>query len=371
MKDNKNKNLTLQGLRAFAFFGIFISHTNLFGSGVIGVSVFIILSGFLMAVSYSKKGCDLQTDIKSSFGFSIKKMSKLYPLHALTFAAMFLFNLLLLYKNSFPTLETRDFIVAAPLNLIMLQSWLPFENLYFSFNKVSWYLSVSMFSYFCFPIIFRSIKKRLSSATDNKEILFVFLIRGAICLLSQLIVSLVAVLLSDNVFNTGFFKWATYICPLYRIGDFYLGVLMGMCVCFWKRSENKSLCSAFWSCMELLWISAVAVQLIIYVRQLVPRVMVYDIYWISTSLTGIFLFYMQKGIVSKMLRLKPFVFIGNISAQTFLTHQIIIGFCGKAVHNVWILTFVSFIVTVLATLIWVRLEKFVLERKSKHSAVQN
>lgn len=54
MKDRKCID-TLQVLRCFAFLGVFLCHTGLhkMGSlGVGGVSIFLVLSGFVMTYSY-------------------------------------------------------------------------------------------------------------------------------------------------------------------------------------------------------------------------------------------------------------------------------------------------------------------------------
>lgn len=49
MKSSNSKIISLQALRAIAFLGIFLSHTNCFIQWPwLGVSTFFVLSGFLM-----------------------------------------------------------------------------------------------------------------------------------------------------------------------------------------------------------------------------------------------------------------------------------------------------------------------------------
>ena len=51
----KQKIQTLQSLRGLAFMGIFLSHLGLAKLGAWSVSVFFILSGFVMYYSYENK----------------------------------------------------------------------------------------------------------------------------------------------------------------------------------------------------------------------------------------------------------------------------------------------------------------------------
>jgi len=77
---HKSKNKALQGLRAIAIIAIFISHSELgkfeyFGAW--GVSVFFVLSGFLMLFNYLPR----EEYPEFGFGFAWGKIKKLYPLH--------------------------------------------------------------------------------------------------------------------------------------------------------------------------------------------------------------------------------------------------------------------------------------------------
>lgn len=79
---NRQKIDSLQTIRAFAFLGIFFWHTEIPLSSTFGgwgVSIFIVLSGFVMVYSYYNK--NLSTKVKDMFLFSLKRIKKLYPLH--------------------------------------------------------------------------------------------------------------------------------------------------------------------------------------------------------------------------------------------------------------------------------------------------
>jgi len=141
----------LQGLRALAFIFIFSSHSNIrcfSAGGPAGVSVFFILSGFLMVCSYYETN-RVEFGLLSSLEFAIHKIKRLYPLHIITI----FFSLWIWLYNA--QTKINDFVVLdigkkVALNLLLLQSWIPNQYVYFSLNPVSWYLSTAFFYILCF-----------------------------------------------------------------------------------------------------------------------------------------------------------------------------------------------------------------------------
>lgn len=146
---------SLQTVRALAFLGIFASHCGVTKLGNWGVSVFFILSGFLMVYSYYNK--PLNTSFKSCLAFSLKKIKKLYPLHILMMLTALVFvahSLILDYSVKRVILYLGQTV----LNVLLLQTWVPSESVYFSLNGVAWYLSVCLFIYACFPPILKRVR---------------------------------------------------------------------------------------------------------------------------------------------------------------------------------------------------------------------
>ena len=84
MESRNGKILSIQALRAFAFLGIFLSHAGarILKWPQLGVSIFYVLSGYLMYFQYASK--DIGCSIKSNALFSGSKIKKLYPLHIVT-----------------------------------------------------------------------------------------------------------------------------------------------------------------------------------------------------------------------------------------------------------------------------------------------
>lgn len=108
---------SIQGLRAVAYIAIFISHTGTGDYGCLGawgVSVFLVMSGFLMMMSYLKK----DNIPKFGLGFAWGKVKKLYPLHVVTtmFAALYAVKTGIALKQT-----VRDIGI----HLTMTQMWIP------------------------------------------------------------------------------------------------------------------------------------------------------------------------------------------------------------------------------------------------------
>ncbi len=83
--------MSLQGMRALAFIGIFSEHAGLTHLGSWGVSCFLLLSGFLMYYNYGDDTDDKQLYFGDNIKYAIKKIGKLYPLHCCTLAVAFLY----------------------------------------------------------------------------------------------------------------------------------------------------------------------------------------------------------------------------------------------------------------------------------------
>ena len=130
------------------------------------VDFFFVISGFVIAYSYSSRICTLMDLLK----FKYKRILRLYPLHILTLsifvmielAKYFLSTEFSIFSNTEPfTINNTGSFVH---NLLLTHAFLPLN----SFNIPSWSISVEFYTYFLFSIIILLIK--------NKNIcLFVFI----------------------------------------------------------------------------------------------------------------------------------------------------------------------------------------------------
>lgn len=145
--NNENRLYGLDFVRIIAFIEVFSCHI-LWGTGACGVSIFFILSGFLSI--YKNRWGELQNcshpTVKECILYVRRKVAYLFPIHI----AMMIYCAIAEFIQGTNTLSVYGCIL---LQGMLIQSWIPIRNIYFSLNGVSWYLSTLLFAYFCFPYI--------------------------------------------------------------------------------------------------------------------------------------------------------------------------------------------------------------------------
>lgn len=150
MKNEMKRIQNFQALRGVAFLLIFISHCfgNLKWWGASGVSLFIILSGFLEGMKYSNaKYPPLEDYVK-------RKIGKIYPLHLATLIISIPLSVSLFRESG-----ALKYFAKLIVNALMLQSWIPIESVYFSFNAVSWYLSLVILFAVVSPFLVKKVQE--------------------------------------------------------------------------------------------------------------------------------------------------------------------------------------------------------------------
>ena len=319
-KEKPSEKITsLQGVRAMAFLGIFSSHVGLSQLGPWGVSVFLILSGFLLAYTGYDKAWD--QSLGGCAKFSVQKIRKLYPLHVLTL-------LVVLAVELWPMLAThvwKDIAILggkAFLNAALLHAWVPSAEVYFSLNGVSWYLSVCLFLYFAFPFVM----KRSKGAAPKKLVTVAILVY-----LAQVVVAVLTRHVEIPHWRFyGFQKWLTYICPLFRLGDLVIGACVG---CMFVRLKNVKfeMKRMMATILEVVVILLVMVSQFLFVRQVRyfgTEWFRYSMLFVPTSVCLVLLAAQSSGWISKVMCLKTLVYLGNLSGYAFLIHTVVIVVIG-------------------------------------------
>lgn len=143
----------LQSLRGIFAVFIFFHHLDVFpAGGDVGVVFFLMLSGFVMTYGYGarvlEEGFNRQRYLK-------RRVARVWPLHLVC---------LLAALTLLPVTLNADTVAALGLNIVLLQSWVPLRDFFFSGNSVSWCLCDLMFFYILFPWLrrlFHRLKGRL------------------------------------------------------------------------------------------------------------------------------------------------------------------------------------------------------------------
>jgi peptidoglycan/LPS O-acetylase OafA/YrhL len=147
----------LTGIRFYAAFFVFLSHVIvipgmdvlgegrlIFNAGVVGVSFFFVLSGFILTYNYA----DVFRDGVSAVNyqrFVWDRWTKIYPLQFLTVLMVLPIQI---FSPNLP-LDWR----AVPVHLLLLQCWWPLTqpNFYHFLNVPSWSISCEWFFYILAP----------------------------------------------------------------------------------------------------------------------------------------------------------------------------------------------------------------------------
>lgn len=309
---------SLQALRAWAFLGIFFSHAGFFISwSGLGVSVFFVMSGFLMAYHYD--AVQLPTSPESRLSFAWKKIKKLYPLHIITMVfAVALYIAVTLQVGVTPK-KIIGLVGKIALHVTLTQTWVPYNPINVSLNGVAWYLSVTLFLYFMFPRIKQVVERHAPSGR---------LALPGLCALCGLILAVeIAACIPFIVFfgvHSPVYTWFMYCFPVFRLGDFFIGCVMKR---VFFECHVKDMGTAKATILELL---ATAITVLVYLWLSKPGGNIASAAlhnattaYIPLAALWVMLFAANRGLLTRLLSNPVTRFIGNISAHAFLIHFVI------------------------------------------------
>lgn len=263
------------------------------------MTFFLVLSGFVMSYNYYDKFEKLEkNDVKQ---FIRKRIKKLYPIHILTFFIALPFSLKILIDS--PIKE----IGKIGLNMSLLHSFIPNNNVYFSFNSVSWYLSACILFYILTPFLINLIHK----VGKNKLHLL-----GYGILIYLFIFTLVYIgRYSNNA------HWLFYISPFFRIFDYILGILTGVYIKIIVK-KNKNI--FFYTLYEVL--SLILFASAYYFYPYINQTFTYGVYYLPFVIFIVIMFGIQKGYISQLLSNPFLVYLGGISFEFYMIHQLVIRY---------------------------------------------
>ena len=341
---NKKERIeSLQGLRVLAFVGIFLSHAIDTPTGAWGVSVFIMLSGFLMTYSYWDRNIG-KLSIKDSVLFSINKIKTLYPLHIIMLIVALLPYYLIPLFQDYSSNEMLKLLFKIVITVPLIQAWFPagFEAI----NTVAWYLSAMLFLYAVFPRILWRLKRYKES---NKVIVFMILTYFA--QFAFAFISRKVPLLSNA-------HWSCYILPLFRLGDFFIGCCLGYC--FIKRKNNKTKTS-YATIVETIFIAMAVGGMVCQAYLTDSQWFTYTLVYIPSSAGIVYSLARKEGLISRLLSMKCFQIMAVITPFAFLIHRQVIHYvedgyklATKTLMNPCLLIVLSMIITVVFSVLYMK-----------------
>lgn len=283
----------LQSIRGIFALFIFFHHEGVFpAGGDAGVALFLMLSGFVMTYGYGDRVLARGFSPSSLFR---RRVARVWPLHLCC---------LLLAVTLLPVALGPGTMAALGLNLVLLQSWVPLQEFYFSGNSVSWCLSDLMLLYLLFPWLWR----RLHALSAARTLLLAAAI-GA--------VYAAVLVLTPADLRVG----AVYINPLMRLPDFLLG--MGLCALFLHhesrlRSVSRTGATLAEACAWLL------LALFIALYPAMPEAVQLACWWWMPCALLILVSASGSGLIGRLLCRRPLVRAGELSFSFYMVHQIVI-----------------------------------------------
>lgn len=293
----KTEILPLTGLRFFAALYVFLFHMhirwplsdntyikNILDQGAIGMSLFFILSGFVLAYRYSNDNTTYRS-------YLINRFSRIYPIYAFTAIATLPwigvdFGSGSVIDTAMGIMKTTLLIIA---NAFVIQAWFPQMFSYWN-DGASWSISVEVFCYFLLPFI---LPKLINIGNKHLFIL------SAVCVCFSAMIGISAALFDDPA-NKVF-----YSIPIFRLPEFIIGI----CACLFFLRGYKKYCTPV---IQISLILIVAIYLCI-VGSNMPLYVGHN--WIIVPSIAFLLisFSVGNGILVKFLSSRIIVWLGKIS----------------------------------------------------------
>jgi peptidoglycan/LPS O-acetylase OafA/YrhL len=204
---------SLTSLRFFAAFAVFAFHVpivfplgsastsieSMFSSGLVGVSFFFVLSGFVL--TWTHRAGD------SPSAFWRRRVARIAPNHVVAwFIALAV--VLLVEHDTVP-------LRGAGAAFLLVQAWVPYQWVYFAVNAVLWSLSCEVFFYLVFPWLI-AVVSRIPPRLRR------------VAMVAVVVTLVVWALAATAMFDAERMHWAVYIFPPARLLEFVLGMLLAL-----------------------------------------------------------------------------------------------------------------------------------------------
>lgn len=276
---------SLTSLRFFAAFYVFLFHihirweitqniylSNILSCGAVGMSVFFILSGYILSYRYNNE--PLEMEIKSYYK---NRFARIYPVY-------FIAALITLPWIGSHNIGTIAFLLFA--NIFLVQAWFP--QLFHFWNCAgSWSISAEAFFYSTFPFL----RKIIKNLAFKNLVMFTGLIY-----LSSITPGISTILFTQK------FE-AYYSLPIYRIPEFVFGI------CIFELSRNIK------NSNYDIPIILTTIAMFFYLS--FSNAHIYITHnWIIVPAIGVIIIFLEKstsGVMAKFFRSKIFNWLGKIS----------------------------------------------------------
>jgi peptidoglycan/LPS O-acetylase OafA/YrhL len=295
---------SLTGLRFIAAFLVVLHHfgkppsahferfvRNVLDHGFVAVTLFFILSGFILTYSYMSHEGSLKT---SKRNFWVARFARIYPVYlaGILIAAPLALQEIRQMGGASPWMDTSLFAAAA---LTLVQSWSSLASMVW--NPPGWSLSDEAFFYLLFPFVAPPILK-----LKSRSLLVVALVFWIASLAGPL-----AGLVSAHFDHT---FWSNN--PLVRLPEFLLGIALGK---FWLTRK----CGDFDRYLPYI-ATASALLLVAFLSLDAPESVFMNGATAPLMMALIYSLACGRGVLAWCLSTRPMVLLGEASYSLYLFH---------------------------------------------------
>jgi peptidoglycan/LPS O-acetylase OafA/YrhL len=201
-------------------------------SGFVGVSLFFVLSGFILAYTYIGDDGALRGTWKD---FLFARFARVYPVYifALLIALPIFIDISLVHPVG--VMKLKDTIRTAFLTPLLLQGWTPRRA--WMWNGPGWSLSAEAFFYLLFPSIGVWLAKQ-----SSKKLQLVALLACMAIVAPQVIFGSSRPGGMESVTSSSYGPWIAFLkfSPLIHLPQFVIGVITGLAFIQRRHSVNPS-----------------------------------------------------------------------------------------------------------------------------------
>ena len=295
----------VRGVRRLAAGGLLGRLEDVALRGSAGVTLFFVLSGFILTYTYWDAERAAPIDRRA---FWCARFSRVYPVYALG-----------LVIGLWPWLATIDWSRYTPLvtaekvggvfgaTVLLAQSWVP--RMAHRWNSVGWSLSNEAFFYFAFAFAIAPLG-RLRSRT----------------VLAGAGVAYVAAIVAATAATTPFgiahdLAGFVYFHPLVRSADFVIGMAAGL---LFLRA-NRTAPAPRWAARAVVATAVVSVAVLLVSAEL-PPVVVENSLLAPVFAVAIYALAYGRGALARMLATRPLVALGEASYALYIVHLLLLRF---------------------------------------------
>lgn len=281
-------------------------YNTYFHNPTLGVDYFFILSGFGMMLSFIRKDT-YQTTLhpRDLVSYAVRHIKKIYPFYICSLGFGILYSICVGFiDNGLSFIYSIDDVVGRIIPcLFLVQSATGLFSYSQAFCGVFWFLSCLFCIYLVSLPLLCFFKKHINTT-----------MRAVIAFLFLTVSSVVLVYVFIYIQNHSDFDGFVYVSPYCRIFYVACGMILG--ILFNLRQNNKN---NYW---EYLAIPLACSYFFLRRYVSVLPCITYSLDIIICSF-AVYSLAIGKGVFSKMLSCKLFVYLGNVSMYAFIIHYLI------------------------------------------------